>query len=136
MNRPVAVHQGHMKIGDLTIDCAILNDGRHILVRQSFWDAIGISPDDQSKGPSNRIDFEHGIESTCFVSCDGVRLIGYEAHWLHTLCYLLLQLRRDGLLRANELYLAKRAQLILVSLVLKGIDTLVHDATRSNGHHD
>ncbi len=135
MNKTVAVQQGQVKIGNITIDCAILNDERRILVRQSFWNAIGISPDDLSKGPSNRINFEHGMESIHFISCDGQQRIGYEVHWLNTLCYLLLQLRRDGLLRANELYLAKRAQRIIVALTMKGIDTLSYDDTRSNGHH-
>lgn len=38
---PRATHAGELKLGDIVIPCAVLEDGRRVLTQQGFLQAIG-----------------------------------------------------------------------------------------------
>lgn len=143
---PKAMYWGKLPIGEVELDCVVLDNGVRILTAKSIFEAFGRS----RKGMNSRLEIDGTnlppfiasqnlkpyinqslIERTTLVSfMDGGRVkTGYAAGLLPLMCGLYLEARRkDGLLPSQE-KLAVQAEIISSSLALVGIDALVDEAT-------
>ncbi len=93
MNPPIATIEGQMQIGSITIDCAVLNDGRQVLHRRSFLLALGYSEEAASGEALTEV--EEGLTSVTFQSADGTLCIGYEAYASADVCLSSLGITPD-----------------------------------------
>jgi hypothetical protein len=145
-NLPKATHFGDLKIGDTTIQCAVLEDGRRILTRATFLKAIGRTGkakggrgyDDEFKTPvfltaKNLKPFisEELIENSIPIIFDlnGKESIGYKADLLPQVCAVFIDTDDANKLLANQVHIAQRCKLLLRSFSTVGIIALVDEAS-------
>lgn len=143
---PKAMYWGKLPIGDVELDCVVLDNGMRILTAKSIFEAFGRA----RKGMNSRLEIDGTnlppfiaaqnlkpyinqqlIERTALVSyLDGERIkTGYVAGLLPLMCNLYLTARRkDGLVSSQE-KLAAQSEIISSALALVGIDALVDEAT-------
>lgn len=143
---PKATHTGELQIGNLTIPCAVLEDGTRVLTQWGFYRAIG-----RSGRP--RAGWGSGIEKVApflslrnlkpFVSKDladstkpivfrlpkGGKAYGYRAELLPKVCEVYLKARDDGALLATQLKFATACDILMRGLAHVGIAALVDEAT-------
>ncbi len=144
---PVALYQGTLPIGDVALDCAVLEDGTRVLTAVSVFTAFGRA----RKGQNNRLEIDGTrlppflaaknlepyitqdvIERTKLVRYkDGNRIkTGYNATLLPKMCEVYLTARRaKTVLVDSQLKLADQAEILLSALAQVGIEALVDEAT-------
>ena len=145
-NPPKATHDGTLKIGDLSIPCAVLNDGTRVLTQAGFMRALGRSPRPRGGGyeafdqvPAilrgkalSSLITEDLLASTSpvkFQQRSGSPAWGYKAEILPKVCDVFLQAREKGLLPHNQQHIAKRSEILVRGLAQTGIIALVDEAT-------
>lgn len=143
---PRAVYLGELPIGDVSIDCAILDDGRRIISTKSIFEAFGRT----RKGQNSRLEID-GTKLPPFIAAKnlepfidqsfidrtktvsyrdgGLLKTGYSASLLPKICGVYLAARRAGALTASQQTAATQAEILLDSLAQVGIDALVDEAT-------
>jgi hypothetical protein len=144
-----ATHQGELKIGDIVISCAVLEDGQRVLTQMEVLQALGRSKKASGKKgdlvgsehlppflrannlkpfidniltvPTEPIVFKplHGGRSAC----------GYKAELLPEICSIFIDADAALVLRPNQKHLAERARLLLRGFATIGITALVDEAT-------
>jgi hypothetical protein len=141
-----ALYIGKLPIGDLELDCAVLDDGTRVLSATSIFEAFGRS----RKGQNKRLEIE-GTKLPPFVAAknlepyidqsviertrtveykDGNRSkTGYAASLLPKVCEVYLSARREIKLTEPQLKVANQAEVLLTALAQVGIDALVDEAT-------
>lgn len=144
---PKAIYWGKLPIGDMELDCVVLDDGQRILTAKSIFEAFGRS----RKGMNSRLEIDGTqlppfiaaknlrpyinqivIERTRLVSYldGGRRKTGYVATLLPAMCGVYLAARREpGVLVDSQKKLAEQAEVITTALSMVGIDALVDEAT-------
>lgn len=140
---PTATHKGVLKIGDLSIPCFVLDDGRRVISGRGMTAAIGMKGRGQgiARISSLRVlnSFENNSLSVAIRSPIqfmggspkvGVPSHGFEATVLQDLCEALLQARDAGMLKtdAEKRYL-QYADMLIRSFARVGIVALVDEAT-------
>ena len=151
-NPPEATHVGEIKIGDLTIPCAVLADGRRVLSQRGVGKALG-----RGRGGQDwkRQDTAGGGQLPFFLMAknlkpfilDDLRVVvsdpviyrdkraggrpahGLEATVLPQICDVWLRARDAGALSAAQIPLAMRADILMRGLAHTGIIALVDEAT-------
>ena len=150
-NIPSAIYQGPLPIGDIELECAILDDAENTRVIgmvsvfrafgrvarsnnrliniPAFMDANNLQPfiDQELSGLITQIEYRDGKS----------KKIGYNALILPSLCDMYLQARRAGKLTAKQAHLAEKAEILQSSFAKVGILALVDEATgfqRDRGH--
>jgi len=142
-----AMYRGMLPIGNIELDCAVLDDGTRILSATSIFEAFGRS----RKGQNKRLEIE-GTALPPFVAAknlkpyinqgviEGTKLIeyldggrkktGYKATLLPLVCEVYLDARRsEKKMPASQLKVAEQAEILLGALARVGIDALVDEAT-------
>ncbi len=143
---PQAMYWGKLPIGEVELDCVVLDNGERILTAKSIFEAFGRA----RKGMNSRLEIEGTalppfiaaknlkdhinqsvIQRTRLVSyLDGGRLkTGYVAGLLPVMCGVYLAARRNNDLTDSQQKLAAQAEIISSALALVGIDALVDEAT-------
>ena len=143
---PKAMHWGKLPIGQLELDCVVLDNGMRVLTAKSIFEAFGRA----RKGMNSRLEIDGTnlppfiaaqnlkpfinqqlIERTTLVSyLDGARVkTGYVAGLLPLMCNLYLVARRNNKLVPSQEKLAAQSEIISSALALVGIDALVDEAT-------
>ncbi len=142
---PKATHTGELKIGPVTIDCAVLEDGTRVLTQSGFLSALGQS----TKPAGHRIGFEEVAPFLAsnnlkpFVSKEltasttkirfspfrGGRAVGYKAELLPQVCEVYLAARDAGVLMSSQLLSAAACDLLMRGFARLGIIGLVDEAT-------
>ena len=144
---------GKLPIGDIELDCAVLNDGTRVLTATSVFKAFGKS----RKGQNRRLIIE-GTKIPPFIASgnlkpyindevlDEIKLIhyfdgptkkaGYKATILPILAGIYLHARRDKVLTNAQLKQATYAEIITTALAKVGIDALVDEATGYQYYRD
>ena len=144
---PKAMYWGKLPIGNIELDCVVLENGQRILTAQSIFTAFGRA----RKGMNNRLEIDGTtlppfvaaknlepyinqttIERTTLVPyLDGARVKkGYVASLLPAMCNVYLAARRiKGALVTSQFKLAEQAEIISSALAMVGIDALVDEAT-------
>lgn len=144
---PKATHEGVIFIGDQTLECDVLPDGRRILRHRAFAKAMGkakSSGQDMERSKELKIpvfvcannlrpylgkDFLERSTQIIYKSKDGRRLIGYEANLLTEACKVYVKADDDKALQAQQIPIANVCRSILYSLASVGIVALIDEAT-------
>lgn len=143
---PRATHQGTLRIGDLELSCAVLDDGRRVLTQSDFMRALGRARQAKGreyyKGDVNLPAFLTAQNLKPFISEDlrvtssqvefrfkGRRAYGYAAELLPKVCDVFLEAERAGALIPSQKHIADRCLLLVRGLAHVGIIALVDEAT-------
>lgn len=143
---PKAMYWGVLPIGDMQLDCVVLDNGMRVLTATSIFHAFGRS----RKGMNSRLEIE-GTKLPPFLAAknlepfisqlviDRTNLVGYLdgkqektgyiATLLPSMCEVYLSARRNAALVASQLKLAEQSEILLSALAHVGIDALVDEAT-------
>ena len=144
---PVAHYTGELKIGENTIGCAVLEDGRRVLTQSDMMRAMGRAR--QAKG---RAYYDGDVNLPAFLTAknlkpfitnelyvtssqiefrlpSGHRAFGYVADTLPQVCDVYLQARDAGELVRSQLHIAHQAEILIRGLANVGIVGLVDEAT-------
>lgn len=144
---PIAKYSGTLPIGNVEIDCAVLDDGTRILSATSVFDAFGRS----RKGMNSRLEID-GTKIPPFLAAKSLEpyitqevmgwtnpvdymdgnqpKAGYKAGLLPVMCKIYLDARRDkAITRESQLKLADQAEILLTAFAQVGIDALIDEAT-------
>ncbi len=145
MNKLRATHQGQIKIGEIEIGCAVLEDGHRVIYRRAFLLALGRHKESASMRNHTNVKLPDFLSSKAlkpFVFKDLVRTsnpvyfvhankqqgVGYDADLLPAVCQVYLRARRAGALRKNQLHIAERAEILMEAFATIGIRALVDEA--------
>lgn len=150
---PKVTHRGELKIGDIILSCAVLDNGKRILAEHSVINAITTSgasgaskrrrlaeeENDRPQTPlflaSNRLtpyitkEMLDGPLNKISYNDKGRELMGYDASVLPVVCEIWLKARDAGVLQKQQLPKAERAYILMRGLAHVGIAALVDEAT-------
>lgn len=147
---PKATHRGELKIGDFTIPCAVLDDGRRVITEHGITSALG-----SRSGASKRLkraSAAEGAPTPIFLAPerlkpfiandlldgplkpieyrDGRRVVAaFDANALPATCDIWLRAREAGVLQGQQGERAQRAEILMRALARIGIVALVDEAT-------
>ncbi|GAA4066283.1 P63C domain-containing protein [Agromyces indicus] len=132
-------------IGDVEIECYVLDDDTRVITQASMLHAIGRSRripgaegSDESLPPILRAksirrfipdDVVELAQPVSFRLPSGVRANGYRADLLPTICEIYLAARSENALPPNQRHIAAQAELLVRALAHVGIIALVDEAT-------
>lgn len=147
---PKATHRGELKIGDLRIPCAVLEDGRRIISEHGITTALG-SRSGASKRKKKSTENEEaplpiflapsqlnghisdelrsGPLRPIYYKDGRGKVIGYSAEVLPSVCDVWLKAREAGDLQTQQLTRAQNAEILMRALAKIGIVALVDEAT-------
>ncbi len=142
---PKALYQGVLPIGDVELDCAVLDDGSRVLSATSVFTAF-----DRPRRANSRLEI-NGIKVPAFMDANNLKpyinqevikrikpieyldgehiKTGYVASLLPKMCEIYLSARRDDVLIKSQENLAVKSEILLSALAQVGIDALVDEAT-------
>ncbi|HEX9879265.1 MAG TPA: P63C domain-containing protein [Candidatus Binatia bacterium] len=143
---PRATHTGELRIGNLVIPCAVLEDGTRVLTQWGFLRAIGRSgrpaagrgSDVEKMAPFLALDnlkpyvsqeLADSTKPVVFRVPKGGKAFGYRADLLPRVCEVYLKARDDDALISSQLKFARACDLIMRGLAHVGIVALVDEAT-------
>jgi hypothetical protein len=142
-----ATHEGDLKIGDLTIQAYNLPDKTRVLSRIGFLKALGRTGkakggrkyDDEFKTPifltANNLkpyisnELLENSKPIHFIDPNGSEAIGYRAELLPSVCYVFLDAKEAGDLKANQEHIAEKAKILTRAFATVGIIALIDEAT-------
>jgi P63C domain len=133
-----------LRIGDISLQCYVLEDGTRVLSQGGFLEAMGRHP----RPRSDRSEVEvpamvRGIALAPFVTDDviekgrpiafrtptGNRALGYRAELLPLVCEVYLKAQDADKLPPNQKHVAERANILVRGLAHIGIIALVDEVT-------
>jgi P63C domain len=140
-----ATHEGELIIGDVRIECAVLEDKTRVLNQGTMLGALGRAPTmgrrDSTEG---RPPFLSAANLRPFISRELMdlyepvqyrhvgssgRSLGYRAEILPMVCEVYLDADKDGVLMKNQERTLKAAETLIRGLARVGIIALVDEAT-------
>lgn len=146
-----ATHEGDLQIGDATIHCAVLEDGKtRVLTQADFLNSIGrarryggssgavteLPPFLTAKNlkPFINSDLARSSVPIMFKALKGGGLgggnaYGYRAEILPEVCKVYLEARDAGVLKATQKHIADKCDILIRGLATVGIIALVDEAT-------
>ena len=145
-NTPRATHYGELKIGELTIACAVLEDETRVLTQQGFLEAIGRSGK-PAKGRGSQVEkiapflaldnlkpfvdmeLADSTKPIVFRVPGGSRAYGYKAELLPRVCEVYLRARDAGVLLKTQEKFATACEILVRALAQTGIVALIDEAT-------
>lgn len=149
---PRATHYGDLKIGDITISCAVLQDGTRLITQRGMFVALGRHKN-PSKGQTaidNRPAFLAANNLYPFISSDlerswspikfklpkgssgGARgniAFGYDAKILALVCNVFLDAKDANALLPNQVHIAASCKMLQRGFSVVGIVALIDEAT-------
>jgi hypothetical protein len=132
---PFSMFRGTLKMGDLELECHVLNDGRRVLTQREVVRAISGGRESGNLGryldrnPLTARDFQAGPVIRFNVPGAPQTAIGYEATLLIEICDKYLEARDQKLLRGRQYNLAAQAEIIIRACAKVGIIALIDEAT-------
>jgi hypothetical protein len=137
---PNASHQGLLPIGDVGLDCYVLEDRRRLFHKRGMAKAIGLKSYGGNafmktlsrKGLGSEITPELWVKINnpiVFKPLKGDPAHGYEASVLIDVCDAIIQARSQGKLLPSQQRMAVRAEMIFRSAAKLGIIALIDEAT-------
>ena len=141
-----ATHEGKLKIGEITLNVAVLQDGTRIITQSAVFKAFGRTKRGRAKGEVrvlNRPAFidANNLQPYIDQSMDKVLNTivykdknhkdaeGYNAEILPKLCKVYLDAREDKALVKQQMPLVRASEVLLIALSKIGIIALVDEAT-------
>lgn len=143
---PVAANEGELKIGDITLDVAVLPDGKRVIIQAAVFKAFGrpqrgerqpdgveikLPPFMDAKNliPYINQDVIEKIKPIEFKSISGIVRSGYDASILPAICNVYLKANDDKALRASQAGTVKKAEILIRGLAEVGVIALIDEAT-------
>jgi len=143
---PKATHEGTLRIGDIAIQCAVLEDGSRVISQRGFARAMGAStPTAINRRGAGKLpvlltaknlypfiddDLEESAKPVIYrPEQGGATGYGIRAEAIPKICDVWLKARDQGVLRHNQVHLAKSADILIRGLAHVGIVALVDEAT-------
>jgi hypothetical protein len=137
---PEANYQGKLPIGDVTLDCYVLNDGRRMFHKRGLAKALLLKSTGGNafmktisrKGLGSAVPqnlWEKLENPIVFKAMGGDPGHGYEATVLIDICDAIWEANKQGKLTPRQGFLALQAEVILRSAAKVGIVALVDEAT-------
>ena len=143
---PLAVYPGVLKIGDLSIACAVLDDGTRVLTQAELLVALGrhrkanvrnvegeeLTPpvlQGESLKPFISKELLEKSQPIKFRTLQGGVASGYRAEILPDVCEVYLRARDAKALRPQQQHIAVQADILVRGLATVGIIALVDAAT-------
>ena len=137
-----ATHEGILKIGNLDLDVAVLEDSTRIINERAVFTAlsrpargnprqIGIPAfmDAQNLQPFISTDLREMIKKIQYRNLHGTIQQGYNANILPLVADLYLIARENGVLTQNQFETAQKAEMLVRTLSKVGMIALVDEAT-------
>lgn len=140
-----ATHQGQLVIGDMHIECAVLDDKTRVLSQGTVLTALGRAPTmGRREITEGRPPFLSAANLRPFIprelsdiyepvqyrsSGNSSRAVGYRAEILPMVCEVYLDARNEGVLLHNQQATARAAEVLIRGLARVGIIALVDEAT-------
>jgi hypothetical protein len=140
-----ATHEGVLIIGDMRIECAVLDDGTRVLSQGTVLGALGRAPTmGRRELTEGRPPFLSAANLQPFISREltdlyepvkyrqlgnSGRLVGYRAEILPMVCEVYLDARSEGVLQRSQQETAHAAETLIRGLARVGIIALVDEAT-------
>jgi len=146
-----------LKIGDVEIQCYVLNDDRRVIVqtsliealgmakgsgsgREEHGDRIGVFLGSKSINPFVPKELSTGIKTPIIFSVKagpGTSLAyGYEATVIADICEAVIRCRAEGRLNHQQEHIARRCEVLLMGFAKTGIISLIDEATGYQYHRD
>lgn len=144
---PRATHEGVIFIGDHSLECDVLPDGKRVLRHKTFAKAMGKGkPAGQDVKRAEELnlpvflaannltpylgkEFLERGDVIRYKSKDGRKLMGYEANLLPAACRCYVQADDENVLQPQQKQIAKVCRSMLYSLASVGIVALIDEAT-------
>jgi len=148
---PKATHRGELKIGDLSIPCAVLEDGRRVISEHGITTALGSRSGASKRKKKKNAEIEgaplpiflapgqlyahisddlrSGPLQPIFYKDGRGKVVGYTAEVLPAVCDVWLRARENGDLQSQQLSRAQNAEILMRALAKIGIVALVDEAT-------
>lgn len=148
---PRSAYPGQLEIGDMTIPCCVLADGRRLISEAGITAILGVSggktyrlrnkatKDGQGPMPlflaSKALEpfIEEafgGMEFSVTEYLDGTKVTrGYDARILPKVCEVWLRANEEKVLQPSQIIKAKKAEILMRGLAYVGIIALVDEAT-------
>ena len=144
---PKAVREGPLKIGDVTLQCAVLEDGMRVLTQSDVMLALGRARQVKSRKyfdadvnlpaflqaknlkPFISNDLEVTSSRIEFMTQAGSKAYGYRAELLPKVCEVFIDAERADELNENQRHIAERARILYRGFATTGIIALVDEAT-------
>jgi len=147
-----ASHIGELKIGDISIPCAVLEDGTRVITQRGMFVALGMNRN-PSRGQTNTIDKRPGFLSAnnlnSFISDElrrtwepipfrlakgsggykGNIAFGYRAQILPLVCNAYLDAKEANKLSRTQEHISKACKILQRGFAVVGIVALVDEAT-------
>lgn len=144
---PKAIREGVIKLGELDIHCAVLEDGRRVLTQSDVMLAMG-----RARQVKSRKYFDADVNLPAFLQAKNLKpfitedlaltssrvefatltgsvAFGFRAELLPKICDVFLDAERSGKLNANQKHIAERARILYRGFATLGIVALVDEAT-------
>lgn len=144
---PQAMREGSIKLGDLELPCAVLEDGRRVLTQsgvmlalgrsrqvksQKYFDAdVNLPAFLQAKNLKPFISNDLGVTSSRidFRTMAGAKAFGFTADVLPSICEVFIDAEREGKLIESQKHIAVRARILYKGFAKLGIVALIDEAT-------
>jgi hypothetical protein len=137
---PKATHQGKMLVGDLDLDCYVLEDGRRVFHKRGMARALGMKSGGgnvflravQRKGLGSEIDrklFDKIGNPIVFKPLTQDLGHGYDAEVLVEICRVIIRAQESGKLHPTQHGLAEQAKILLTAFAKVGVTALIDEAT-------
>ncbi len=142
-----ATHKGELNIGNLRLQCAVLEDGTRVLTQSSIEKALGRQAG-SSKKRRTAIENNAGVLPS-FLAANNLRpfisedilipatnpilydgkSLGFKADLLPKICNVYLKARDEKALHVTQVNIVKNADILIRALATVGITALVDEAT-------
>lgn len=137
---PKATHQGQMTVGDLNLDCYVLEDGRRVFHKRGMARALGLKSEGGNafmrsmtrKGIGSELGeklVERIANPVNFKPLTQDLAHGYDAEVLVDVCKAILKADEQGKLSKSQSGLAVQARILLNAFAKVGVVALVDEAT-------
>lgn len=132
---PYSLFSGMIQLGELELECHVLNDFKRVLTQREVVRAISGGRESGNLGryldrnPLTANDFDPGPVIPFTIPGSNITALGYEATLLIEICDKYLQARDMGLLKGRQHNLAKQAEIIIRACAKVGIIALIDEAT-------
>ena len=141
-----AEYKGVLNIGGMQIPCYVTKDGKRLLSQRRMQVALGVADDNISyqisgqrmvrflEQKSLKPLFDKMLDRSklepVIVYDNKMKIVSYNAELLPELCNVILEGRREGIIKGSrQLLIAKKCEILLGGLAQVGIIALVDEAT-------
>lgn len=141
-----ATHEGDLPIGDIVLNCAVLDNGVRVISRNAIFRAFGRTKRGRAIGETREPNMPSFIDAKnlqpflggdlrgvlkliTYTDVSGSQSTGYDANILPLMCKMYLDARQAHVLKVQQLPLAVASEMLLFSLSKVGIIALIDEAT-------